>query len=263
MATATLDPHPTFNMGRVINRMAATIGRNLVPFALLASAPSLALGALVLAVTPLSDGKGGFSPNVGPTVLFALLGAAGAAGLLWVFLTYMLQAAIVHGTVLDLNGRRASTADMVRTGFGQALPILGLALLQSIGIGFGFLLLIVPGFILLTAWSVIIPVRVVEHMPVFDCFSRSSDLTRGHRWAILGLYIVYAFVSGIIQAATSTIAGIGGSDTAVASVLSIVMMVVQTIATSILLSVGIASLYYELRWIKEGTDPEQLAAVFD
>ena len=40
MATATLDPHPTFNMGRVINRMAATIGRNLVPFALLASAPN-------------------------------------------------------------------------------------------------------------------------------------------------------------------------------------------------------------------------------
>jgi hypothetical protein len=41
------------------------------------------------------------------------------------------------------------------------------------------------------------------------------------------------------------------------------MTVVQTIATSILLSVGIASLYYELRWIKEGADPEQLAAVFD
>ena len=116
---------------------------------------------------------------------------------------------------------------------------------------------------MLAAWAVVIPVRVVERVPILDCFSRSSFLTAGHRWAILGLYIVYAFLSGIIQAAASMIADAGGSNTVVAIALTTLMTVVQTIATSILLSVGIASLYYELRWIKEGTDPEQLAAVFD
>jgi hypothetical protein len=262
MATATLDPQQTFNMGRVINRAAATIGRNLVPFVLLASIPSIAIGGLVLAVTPLSDGNGGLAPISTPFQI-GLIAGAGVAGLLWLFLTYMLQAAIVHGTVLDLNGKRAGTVDMLRTGLHQTLPIIVLAILQSLGTGLAFLLLIVPGFIVLTAWSVVIPVRVVERVPILDCFSRSSFLTAGHRWAILGLYIVYAFLSGIIQAAASMIADAGGSNTVVAIALTTLMTVVQTIATSILLSVGIASLYYELRWIKEGTDPEQLAAVFD
>lgn len=262
MVSATLDPQPAFNIGRVINRMGGTIGRNLVPFALLASIPSLALAAAALAIGLLSDGKGGFRA-IATQEQFALIAVAVVAGLLWLFLTYMLQASIVHGTMLDLNGKRASGADMLKTGLGQALPIILLVFLQGLGMALGFLLLVVPGFILMTAWSVVIPVRIVERVAILECFARSSFLTAGHRWAIFGLYIVYAFVSGIIQAAASMVAETAGSGTTVAIVLSVITTVVQTTATSVLLSVGIASLYYELRWVKEGADPEQLAAVFD
>jgi hypothetical protein len=66
-------------------------------------------------------------------------------------------------------------------------------ILAGIAIAIGFVLIIVPGLILLTIWSVIAPSIVVEDKGVFDAFGRSRELVRGHGWQVFGA-IVLAFL---------------------------------------------------------------------
>jgi len=81
--------------------------------------------------------------------------------------------------------------------FSHAAPFVGTlvlnGILAGIAIAIGFVLLIVPGLILLTIWSVIAPSIVVEHRGIFDAFGRSRELVRGHGWQVFGA-IVLAFL---------------------------------------------------------------------
>jgi hypothetical protein len=40
------------------------------------------------------------------------------------------------------------------------------------------------------AWSVLVPVQVAEGVGVIACFKRSAELTRGHRWKILAVFLL-------------------------------------------------------------------------
>jgi hypothetical protein len=68
--------------------------------------------------------------------------------------------------------------------------VIGAALLAGLGIEVGFWLLIVPGLFLLTIWSLIIPVVVIERAGVMSSFSRSFQLVRTHGWPVFGTIIV-------------------------------------------------------------------------
>jgi hypothetical protein len=109
----------------------------------------------------------------------------GIVGYFWV------QAALVE-TVRDV---RDGTADRtIGDTFKAVQPRLPAAIaagiLAAIGIGIGFLLLIVPGLYLLTIWSMLIPVIVIEERRAGEAFTRSHDVVRGHGWQVFGLVIV-------------------------------------------------------------------------
>jgi hypothetical protein len=89
--------------------------------------------------------------------------------------------------------------------FSHAAPYLGtLALagiLAGIAIAIGFVLIIVPGLILLTIWSVVIPVVMLEGAGVFRSFGRSQELVRGHAWnvfAVVAISVALILVAGIL-----------------------------------------------------------------
>jgi hypothetical protein len=92
------------------------------------------------------------------------------------------------------DGRRDFTVGEL---FSHAAPYVGTlilnGLLAGIAIAIGFVLIIIPGLILLTIWSVISPSIVVEDKGVFDAFGRSRELVRGHGWQVFGA-IVLAFL---------------------------------------------------------------------
>ncbi len=104
---------------------------------------------------------------------------------------------------------------------------------------------------------------------MFGAFGRSADLTRRHRWSILGLAVAYVLLSIVVGAVIGgIIGGVIGAAPGVSSpgrlvglqvVISLVLQPVQIL----LATAGIASVYYELRSIKEGIGPEALASVFD
>ena len=87
---------------------------------------------------------------------------------------------MVVGLVRDVqDGRRdSSVGELIEATWPVVLPLIGAGILAGLAIAVGFLLLVVPGLILLTIWAVIAPVIVVEHSGVIDAFGRSRELVR-------------------------------------------------------------------------------------
>jgi hypothetical protein len=257
-----------FEIGRVISGTFGVIGRNFVPFALMAlllgGLPNLLMGLFQLRF---AAGAATFKFGwVGGSILGALAMLAAA---------FVLQAAIVHATVADLNGRKVVLGDSLKAGLNNCLPLIGLAILTGLGVGLGMVLLIVPGLILMVMWSAAVPAKVVEKIGVFAAFTRSRDLTRGSRWPIFGLFVLYAIatwiLSAVILAAFAPFALAKGLPTpetmeSFTNSLSVVQLVADPLVatiTTLVSTAGLATLYFELRASREGVGPEALASVFD
>ena len=144
-------------------------------------------------------------------IIAALLGLAGSIGLFlgWivsVVAAFLVQAALVKAVQdvrdgqVDLNLGETVSA---------VLPFLGTVIIASIlagiGIAIGLALIIVPGLILLTFWSLIVPSIVIGGEGVFSSFSKSWRTVRGYAWHVFGTYvlvflilIVFDIVIGLI-----------------------------------------------------------------
>jgi hypothetical protein len=121
------------------------------------------------------------------------LGAWGAyIGLIFtMFGVFLLQSALV----LAVQDVRDGRVDLdLRATISAALPFLGsvavASILASIGIGIGFILIIVPGLILLTFWSLIIPEIVIGRAGALESFGRSWRTVSGYAWNVFGAYIL-------------------------------------------------------------------------
>jgi hypothetical protein len=124
-----------------------------------------------------------------------------------------------NGMVVELvrdvqDGRRdSSVADLFRSVAPVVLPLIAVSFLAGIGIAIGLVLLIVPGLFLMTIWSVVAPVMVIERPGVFDTFTRSRELVRGYGWQVFGVIVVViliVIVVAIIVAIITSGMGDGG-----------------------------------------------------
>jgi hypothetical protein len=169
----------------------------------------------------------------------------------------VIAATLYQGMVVNLvgdveDGRRDFTIDeLVRATGPVVLPLIGAGLLAGLGIGIGFLLLLVPGLILVTIWSVIAPVIVIERSGVLDAFGRSRELVRGSGWQVFGVIVVVYIVVFVIEAILGAIgSGISGS----AVVRIVFNLAGETIAAPIAALVA-AVIYFRLVAIKGGQAP--------
>jgi hypothetical protein len=131
------------------------------------------------------------------SAITALLSWAGGTigafiGLIFsMFGTFLLQAALVKA-VQDVRDGRVDL-DLGQT-VSAALPFVGAvalaSILASIGIAIGFVLIIVPGLILLTYWSLIVPWIVIGGAGSFESFGRSWRTVRGSGWSVFGTYVL-------------------------------------------------------------------------
>ena len=112
-------------------------------------------------------------------------------GLLSLFGVFLLQAALVKA-VQDVRDGRVDL-DLQAT-LSAALPfvgaVAGASILAIIGIVIGLALLIVPGLILLTFWSLIVPWIVIGGARPLAAFGRSWRTVRGNGWHVFGTYVV-------------------------------------------------------------------------
>ncbi|MEO0461556.1 MAG: hypothetical protein AAF127_00365 [Pseudomonadota bacterium] len=98
-----------------------------------------------------------------------------------VLLSYWLCAGMV---------RRAVAPD-----FDKIAPFIGIYILSSIGIGFGFLLLIVPGIILSIRWLIVLPLLLGANIPAMDTFGESFMETRTSAWSIFAVALIIFVVA--------------------------------------------------------------------
>jgi len=126
-------------------------------------------------------------------VLSLALGSFGAVlgGLLSLLGVFLLQAALVKAVQDARDGR--IDLDLGAT-IRAAMPFLGsvtiAGVFASIAIGVGFALIIVPGLILLTFLSLIVPEIVVGGASAYESFGRSWRTVRGYAWQVFGTYVL-------------------------------------------------------------------------
>jgi uncharacterized membrane protein len=126
---------------------------------------------------------------------------------------------------------------------------------MGLGIGFGMILLIVPGVILYLMWIVATPVMMAEDRGIIDSLKRSAELTSGSKgmiFVLLLIFLVLAVIFGML------VAFVGSLSTLF---LAIITLASNTI-TGALQGAGVASIYVDLRTEKEGTDTSALADIF-
>src|SRR3954454_3312875 len=147
-------------------------------------------------------------------LLSTLFSIAGLAA----FILSVFYGGMVVNLVRDVqDGRRDhSTGELFRSVTPVLLPLLGLAIVAGIGIAIGFLLLILPGLILLTIWAVAAPVIVIEHPGVFAALGRSRDLVRGYGWPVFGTIVIAALIDLAVNIVAALVAsGLSDAGTAV------------------------------------------------
>jgi hypothetical protein len=180
-------------------------------------------------------------------IVSALLVAAASGLALIALLLSLIAGTLFTGMVVELvsdvqDGRRDHSAgELLRA----ATPVLGqlilVGIVAGIGILIGFFLIIVPGLILLTIWSVAAPVVVLERPGVFAALSRSRELVRGNGWQVFGvifvLFVLVIVVSSAIQIGAES-AGTGAG---------IVARVILGILTGPISGLAAAVLYFDLR----------------
>src|SRR5215469_17589416 len=129
-------------------------------------------------------------------VLVALLSLAGVGGAIIGFIisfaaTYVVQASLIKA-VQDVRDGHVDLdlSQTVRAAGPYILPVIGASILAGIGVAIGLFLLIVPGLILLTYWSLIVPFIVLGGSGVIDSFSKSWRTVRGYAWRVFGTYVL-------------------------------------------------------------------------
>jgi hypothetical protein len=165
---------------------------------------------------------------------------------------------MLHVAFQDMGGYRISLSQSVHAALGRWLPLIGLTICVGLAFGVGLLLLIVPGFILMTMLYVANPACVVERLGVFASMARSSELTKGYRWQIFGTWLLIAIASGVIAAVLKGVLGLTGNTG---------LVMAGSLAWSGLAgafgAIFVVVAYYDLRVAKEGIDIRQIAAVFE
>ena len=228
--------------------------------------------------------------SVGTVLLFELAGGDAQFGrtvaavgafliiVLAVILNMLGQAVLLVGAFQRLRGEPIRAGAALKRALVRFLPLLGLVFLFGLGLtivgliclvimsafmtllGFIGVLLVplfaVPVVVLLVMWAVIVPACVVEGLGPIESLVRSAELTRGHRWKVLG--IILLLVIAYIFASQTTDAMFGPTSAELAALAQVVLIAVWTAYWNC----AAIMLYRDLRVAKEGVDTREIAAVF-
>ena len=169
----------------------------------------------------------------------------------WVAVTFaaiirMAGLALYTGFVVTLvhdvrDGRRDQTVgDLLSAAAPAILSLIVFGILYAIGVAIGLALLIVPGLILITFWSVGAPAIVIERADPFGAFGRSWRLVRGDAWSVFGTLVVVLLIViaiGVVLGIIATPIGNGAN---------IVASIVSSVLTAPIFAVAVSVMFFQL-----------------
>lgn len=184
----------------------------------------------------------------------------------------MVISLVIYGVVTSLLiqlaydaqlGRQGNMGSYLKAALPAVLPIAVLALVVGI-LGMIGSIVIIGGLWIYAVFYVVAPVAVIERGG-FGSMSRSAELTKEYRWPIVGLFILVAILSIIMQLAGTFIIGLmTGLADGIAGF--VILGVIYALFTGVVYGFGgviIALVYARLREIKEGVAVDQIVSVFD
>lgn len=192
----------------------------------------------------------------------ALLGATYVVGGIERIVSYPMIGGVTAGVLAQFKGQRLSFQTCLSKGLGLWGGLFGLNFLVGLRVGLGLLLLIVPGVIWSIMWVVATPAKVAEDRSISRAISRSAELTKGRRWSVFGFvlllgvsYFIIHFLAGFIAQLAVTLAP---SAVAVRYVMTgAAQLVISPFAIA-----AMTCLYQELRTMRGGGAPDEVANVF-
>jgi hypothetical protein len=145
----------------------------------------------------------------GPLHLLEALTRSGRSGIVVPLLTLMLSVvgiALIQGALVEVvrglheNGDDdASIAEVLGRASGKLGKLVCVSLLTALGIGLGFLLLVVPALLLMTRWAVSVPVAMLEEGNARETLRRSREIVRGNGWNVFKVLFAIGFLTGFAQ----------------------------------------------------------------
>ncbi|WP_119299568.1 hypothetical protein [Dongia deserti] len=262
LASAMIAPEgPRFSIGRSLSMTLAVLGRNFVAMMIIA----IIVTAIQSVIEYILSGD-------------ASGGEGSGSGFLNILSYGLITAPVTYATFQDLRGTRVDTSTTMSRGFRRVGRVMGAALAigvmaivailpvvfvyianESIGVIAGIAAAVFLVFIFVT-WFVVVPVLVVEDVRFLAGFGRAANLSKGRRWSILGLLLVYA-----VAIIGMSIVLFGGIAVAAASapILALVLMIPFLALYSVVGAILPAVVYCLLRVEKEGIGIDDIARVFD
>jgi hypothetical protein len=184
----------------------------------------------------LIDGRGLLSSGTG----------GASAALLVVVLDLLLVGPLISAlhvnAVVEIGGRRQPRVGAVLMRGARVLPVVAAAqIVAAFGTGLGFVLLIIPGLLLLARWAVVAQAAALEDVNWITALRRSAELTTGCYLHVLGLLISVGVINVVVARIGTALSGPGAS---VGAVIAGIVFEMITLSFSALSS---AMLYFDLR----------------
>lgn len=158
----------------------------------------------------------------------------------------LVATSLFTGMVVELvadvqDGRRdSSTGALLRA----VTPVLGQLVLvgfvAAILEGIGLVLLVIPGLMLITVWSVFAPVIVLERTRGLRALGRSRELVRGNGWQVFAVIFVVFVLVGVLGTGLTLVAAAAGSG------VGLVVRVIVGVLGAPLVALAQAILYFDL-----------------
>jgi hypothetical protein len=142
------------------------------------------------------------------------------------------------------EGQSESIGNSMQYALTNYLPYVGITIVMGFGILLGVILLIIPGIILALMWALVPAVFVLEGKHGLEVFTRSKELTKGYKWAILGRVLLYALLAFVVLFLASIVFGLVGMTLAFSVWLQFFYFTIYGLAITVVVGILGASIVY-------------------
>ena len=114
-------------------------------------------------------------------------------------------------TLLHAADKPVRIGSLLRTGFGNILPVLLISAIWVIAVLVGTAFLVIPALLFIVVFQATVPAYIYEKPGILGAFARSRALTKGHRWGLFGLNLLTNISLSLISFIGLGVVAIAGS----------------------------------------------------
>jgi hypothetical protein len=193
---------------------------------------------------------------------------AAVAALLLIFVINIVSSALAEAACLKAVsdtylGTETDWRASLRFGFRRLGSLLWLTLIHGVIVLVGFVACIVPGVWLYVAWSVAVPVLLIEGTRGFGALGRSFNLVRRRWWPTAGILLLANLLATAVAAGIGLLAlpllFAGRDNEFVYDLANGVFGAVASVLTIPFVAAVVTVIYFDLRVRKEGFDLQLMA----